>query len=91
MIVPQPFCEVQSMEYDDARIDDAVLALLAVFSFDEGRAWKGFDFGVMDRLHAQGLITNPKGKAKSVVLTPEGLERGSEMAGHLFGARSSDD
>lgn len=79
------------MEYDEARIDDAVLALLAVFSFDEGRAWKGFDFEVMDRLHAQGLITNPIGKAKSVVLTPKGLERGNEMAEHLFGACSSND
>jgi len=28
------------MEYDDTLIEDAVLALLATFSFDKGNAWK---------------------------------------------------
>ena len=39
------------MEYDDAKIEDAVLALLALYSFDGGRSWKGFDFEVMNRLN----------------------------------------
>jgi hypothetical protein len=39
----------------------------------------------MDRLHAQGFIGNPKSKAKSVWLTPEGLERGRSIAERLFG------
>ncbi|WP_256585856.1 hypothetical protein [Pseudomonas sp. ICMP 460] len=39
------------MEYDEKLIEDAVLALLATFSFDHGHAWKGFDFEVMNRLH----------------------------------------
>lgn len=73
------------MNYDQTRIEDAVLALLAAFSFDGGRAWKGFDFDVMDRLHAQGLIDDPKGRSKSVNLTPEGLERGLKNAERLFG------
>lgn len=73
------------MNYDQACIEDAILALLATFSFDGGRAWKGFDFDVMDRLHAQGLISDPKGKSKSVYLSPEGLERGRRNAGRLFG------
>ncbi len=34
------------MELDGKRIDDAVLALLATFSFDGGRSWKGFDWDV---------------------------------------------
>ena len=76
------------MNYDDSRIDDAVLALLAIFSFDGGRAWKGFDFEVMDRLHARGFIANPQGKAKSVRVTSEGLERGYEIAERLFGDSS---
>jgi len=76
------------MNYDQARIEDAVLALLVAFSFDDGRAWKGFDFEVMDRLYAQGFIDNPKGKAKSVWLTPQGIERGRECARHLFGGSS---
>lgn len=77
------------MNYDQARIEDAVLALLAVFSFDDGRAWKGFDFDVMDSLHARGLISDPKGKSKSVFLSPEGLERGRKEAERLFGDASA--
>lgn len=73
------------MNYDNARIDDAVLALLAAFSLDDSRAWKGFDFEVMNRLHAQGYIDNPISKAKSVWLTPQGLEQGRKIAERLFG------
>lgn len=36
------------------------------------RAWKSFDWSAMGRLHAKGLILDPVGKAKSVVLTEEG-------------------
>ena len=74
------------MTYDQDRIEEAVLALLVAFSFDESRAWKGFDFEIMDRLHARGLIDNPKGKAKSVGLTPAGLEAGRRSAERLFSA-----
>lgn len=77
------------MNYDQKRIEDAVLALLAAFSFEGGRAWKGFDFDIMDRLHEAGFIHPPAGKAKSVALTPQGLERGHELASRLFGATAS--
>ena len=77
------------MEYDQAKIQEAVLALLAVHSFDEGRAWKGFSFGIMDRLYERGLIDDPKGKAKSVWLTLEGREQGRKFAEQLFGASRS--
>lgn len=72
------------MNYDDSHIDDSVPALLATFSFEQGRAWKGFDFSVMNRLHEQGLISDPAEKAKSVYLSPEGLERGLMLAELLF-------
>ncbi|KAF1689615.1 DUF6429 family protein [Pseudoxanthomonas koreensis] len=78
------------MDYDQARIEETVLALLAAFSFDGGRAWKGFDFDVMDSLHAQGLIDDPKGKSRSVWLSPKGLEMGSKSAERLFGGSSAD-
>jgi len=77
------------MDYDEKRIDQAVLALLAAFSFDGGRAWKGFDFDVMDRLHAQGLIEDPKGKSKSVRLTQKGHDEGLRSAERLFGSEAS--
>jgi len=72
------------MTYDESKIEDAVLALLAAFSFDGGRAWKGFDFDVMDRLYGQDFIENPASKNKSVWITPQGLERGRTIAERLF-------
>lgn len=75
------------MKLDDRKIDEAVLALLAVFSFDEGRAWKGFSWEVMERLHAQGLISNPRGKTKSVVLSEEGLRQGQAIAARMFSSQ----
>lgn len=74
------------MNYDEERIDQIVLALLAAFSFDGGRSWKGFDFGVLDRLHAKGLLDDPVGRAKSVWLTQQGLVQGLRDAERLFGA-----
>ena len=53
------------------------------------RAWKGLDFEVMGRLNAQGLIDDPKSKAKSVWLSPEDLEHGRSNAERLFGGSSA--
>lgn len=72
------------MNLDTAKIDDAVLALLLLGIHDGDRVWKGFDWGAMDRLHEQGYITDPKGKAKSVCLTEEGLARAERLLGELF-------
>ncbi|WP_299442365.1 DUF6429 family protein [uncultured Rhodospira sp.] len=67
------------------RIDDTVLALLLLGLHDDDRAWKGFDWDAMDRLHEKGYITNPVGKAKSVAFTPEGKKRAEELFETLFG------
>jgi hypothetical protein len=72
---------------DPDRIDDCVLALLHLTLHDGMRAWKGFDFEVMDRLFRKVYILNPSGKAKSVVLTEEGLARSERMFAELFGKR----
>jgi len=71
------------MNYNKEKIDEATLALLYLVMWDEKsvtRAWKGFDWDTMDRLHQKGFIHDPKGKAKSVVVTPEG----KKMAESLF-------
>lgn len=73
------------MNYDDRRIEDAVLALLAAFCADDGQPWKGYDFGVMNRLHERGLIDNPVNRNKGVYLTQSGLHEGRKLAGQLFG------
>ncbi len=73
------------MELDTDKIDEAVLALLYLGGNDGARAWKGFDWDALDRLHRQGYITDPRGKAKSVVFTEEGLERTKRLLEELFG------
>ena len=57
------------MEIDTEKIDEAVLALLYLTLHDGARAWKGFDWDTLNRLHAKGLISDPVSKSKSVVLT----------------------
>jgi Domain of unknown function (DUF6429) len=47
------------MEIDTDKVDDAVLALLYLTLHDGSRAWKGFDRGTINRLHAKGLICEP--------------------------------
>jgi hypothetical protein len=75
------------MQLDDQRIDDTILALMAVYSFDGRRSWKSYSWEVTDRLYAKGLIDNPRGNAKSVFLTPQALERGLALAEQLFSKR----
>lgn len=75
------------MEHDLDCIDDAVLALLLLGRHDQVRAWKGFDWDAMDRLHGKGFISEPKGKAKSVVFTDEGLERAKSLFAAMFGKK----
>jgi len=60
------------MDYDEDKVDEMVLALLWLTPAGDGRAWKGHDWDALDRLHAKGYISDPKSKAKSVVLSEEG-------------------
>jgi hypothetical protein len=61
------------MDIDTDRIDDAVLALLYLGLHDGDRAWKGFDWDAMNRLHQKGMI--------------EGQRRSEELFRELFGGR----
>lgn len=73
------------MEEDTDRIDQAVLGLLWFTLHDGVRAWKGHDWDAMDRLYEKGMIENPRGKAKSVVLTDQGLAESERLFAKLFG------
>jgi hypothetical protein len=75
----------RKMELDTQKIDDAILALLYLGLHDGARAWKGFDWDAMDRLHEHGYITDPRSRAKSVVFTKKGLERARRLLTELFG------
>jgi len=72
------------MNINEDSVDDAVLALLWLTLHDGHRAWKGYDWDVLGRLHEKGLIQDPVGKAKSVVLTNDGLRRSEELFKALF-------
>lgn len=72
------------MELDTDKIDDAVLALLHLTLHDQRRAWKGLDWDVLDRLYRRGMIDNPANKAKSVVLSDEGLQSSEALFRELF-------
>ena len=87
-VIPTSNSGSKLMDYNEEKIDEAVLALLMLTVHDEneygGRAWKGHDWDVMNRLHEKGFIGDPKSKAKSVIVTPEGLKRGRELLAQLF-------
>jgi hypothetical protein len=81
-----------AMRYDELKIDEAVLALLYLTSFEDHgimRAWKGHDWDALGRLHAQGLIDDPRNRNKSVVFTAEGIARSKATCERLFAAKSA--
>jgi len=75
------------MEINYDKIDDFTLALLYLVTSQDkygARAWKAFDWDTMDRLHKKGYISDPKSKAKSVVMYEEGLSRAKELFEFFF-------
>ena len=72
------------MDIDKDKIDDTVLALFYLTLHDGDRAWKGFDWDVMNRLHEKGMILTPVGKVKSIILTDEGLHKSKRLFKELF-------
>ena len=78
------------MKYDEDKVDDVVLGVLHLTSWEEQgfvRAWKGHDWDLLDRLHAKGFIHDPKNKNKSLVLSEEGARRSAELFAKLFSPR----
>jgi len=73
------------VDVDADKIDEAVLALPYLTlpdGFGSGKATIGTRWG---RLHRKGMIGDPIGKVKSVVLTDEGLAESERLFGKLFG------
>jgi hypothetical protein len=69
-------------EYDEQKVGEMVLALLCLTMFKDQfcyRAWKGKNWDSMDRLHEKGYISDPASKAKSVIMTEEGVRRAREL------------
>ena len=66
------------MEYDTKKIDELTMALLYLTLHERtafgARAWKEFDWDTLNRLHAKGLIGDPRSKARLVTLSPEAVK-----------------
>jgi hypothetical protein len=78
------------MEYDKDKVDEIVLALLYLTSESKKygtRAWKGQDWETMNRLHEKGYFSDPKTKARSVVLSEEGAKLSKELFFKHFGKK----
>lgn len=72
------------MDLDTDKLDAAALAILSMTLHDGQRVWKSIDWEITDRLHKKGLIHDPAGKAKSLVLTDEGLAAAEAALVALF-------
>ena len=83
MVQTGPQQEV-AMAINTDKIDDAALALLYLTLHDDCRAWKGFDWDVLGRLHDKGMIDDPVGKVKSVAFTEAGLRRAKALFEGMF-------
>jgi hypothetical protein len=67
------------------QISKLTLLLLYLTSWKEGeaqRAWKGYDFDVLNKLEEDGFIAQSK-TAKSVYLTEEGIKAAKKLEGAL--------
>ena len=77
-----------ALQFDEEKVDEIRLALRWLTSFKDPaagfRAWKGHDWDTMERLHAKGLISDPKSKTKSVVLSDEGRKRSEALFAKHF-------
>jgi hypothetical protein len=70
------------MEINEQKVDEMSLALLYLTTFKDKfgfRAWKSHSWDVLDRLHEKGFIDDPATKAKSVVMTDEGVKRSKSL------------
>ena len=94
---PPPVQEsfIENSNAMDTAIEDLTLLLLYLTSWEEQvvpsqppihRAWKGFRFEVLDTLEEKGLLSQ-SWRAKSVVLTEEGVRKGQELQAKYLGTR----
>ena len=98
MKTPKPDSESgQSTEpaFTPTDIEDLALLLIYLsawkekaYDYDEDkevevlRAWKGYDFTVLDKLAEKGFLLDRRGR-KSVTITKEGIERAHRIAAKI--------
>lgn len=80
------------MDFDRDKVDEMTLALLYLVTSERQkglgvRAWKGFDWATLGRLHEKGWIADPKSRAMSFWVTEEGAEKSEQLFKKHFGLR----
>ncbi len=80
------------MKYDQDKVDEMTLALLYLVTTErqEGlgaRAWRGFDWNTMNRLHEKGWINDPKSKGMSLNVTEDGFKKSEQLFLRHFGQK----
>lgn len=76
------------MDYDHDKVDEMALALMFLSLSKSGgvsRAWKGFDWGTLDRMHRKGWISDPMTRSPSIDLTPGAAQLAEEVFRRHFG------
>lgn len=76
------------LDLDEDRLAEAALALMSLTQHDGDRVWKQYPWDLTDRLFDLGYITDPKSKAKSVRLTPEGQAHAERVLRERFSSGS---
>lgn len=79
--------------YDERQVQDTVLALMHLNAHKDKygwRAWKTFPWEATDGLHERDLISDPKSKAKSVMLTEEGARLAEQLFMEMFGTEDAE-
>jgi len=75
------------MEYDEEKVAEYVLALLYLTMHGDKygvRVWKGMDWDALNMLYEKGYISDPKNKAKSVLLTEKGEAESKQLFEKYF-------
>ena len=75
----------KDFQNDEELIEELTLSLIALTAWKEDvhgeditRAWKGYDFNILDGLTEKGYISGSK-KSKSVILTDEGRRKADQL------------
>jgi hypothetical protein len=70
------------------KVDEMALALMHLTTFEERggvRSWKGYDWGILNRMHQRGWISDPVSKAKSVSVSEDAHRLSQELFAKHFG------
>ena len=71
-------------DLDEELLAEAALALMSLTQHEGDRVWKQYPWHLTDRLHEKGYISDPKNKAKSLRLTPEGQAHAQRILRERF-------